>query len=121
MTKQELRAQLKKTIAQMKSAERDTSSLYVCLQIIGTEEWQNAQTVMLYKALADEIDLSLLIQDAEGATSASSCLRPRPMLLPYPKTNCKKSNWPSSQDAPSRSGATVWDAARAITTDCSRN
>ena len=67
MTKQELRAQIKKTIAQIKSAERDTSSLYVCLQIIGTEEWQNAQTVMLYKALADEIDLSLLIQDAEGS------------------------------------------------------
>lgn len=67
MTKQELRAQIKKTIAQMKSTERDTSSLYVCLQIIGTEEWQNAQTVMLYKPLADEIDLSLLIQDAEGS------------------------------------------------------
>ena len=67
MTKQELRAQIKKTIAQIKPAERDTASLYVCLQIIGTEEWQNAQTVMLYRALADEIDLSLLIQDAEGS------------------------------------------------------
>ncbi len=67
MTKQELRAQIKKTIAQMKAGERDTASLYVCLQIIGTEEWQRAQTVLLYKALADEIDLSLLIQDAEGS------------------------------------------------------
>ncbi len=57
----------KKTIAQMKAGERDTASLYVCLQIIGTEEWQRAQTVLLYKALADEIDLSLLIQDAEGS------------------------------------------------------
>lgn len=67
MTKQELREQIKAKIKRMKEAERDTASLYVCLQIIGTQEWQNAETVLLYEALPDEVDLGLLIQDAEGS------------------------------------------------------
>ncbi len=67
MTKQELREQIKAKIAKMKAADKDTASLYVCLQIIGTEEWQKAETVLLYSAMPDEVDLSLLIQDAEGS------------------------------------------------------
>lgn len=66
MTKQELRDQIKAKITKMKAAEKDTASLYVCLQIIGTEEWQKAETVLLYSAMPDEVDLNLLIQDAEG-------------------------------------------------------
>lgn len=66
MTKQELRDHIKAKIKQMRPADRDTASLYVCLQIIGTPEWQKADTVLLYAALPDEVDLSLLIQDAEG-------------------------------------------------------
>lgn len=66
MTKQELREQIKAKVARMKAAEKDTASLYVCLQIIGTEKWQKAQTVLLYDAMPDEVNLSLLIQDAEG-------------------------------------------------------
>lgn len=66
MTKQELREQTKAKVAKMKAAEKDTASLYVCLQIIGTNEWQKAETVLLYSAMPDEVDLGLLIQDAEG-------------------------------------------------------
>jgi len=50
----------------MKATDKDTSSLFVCLQIIGTEEWQKADNVLLYCALPDEIDLELLLQDATG-------------------------------------------------------
>lgn len=76
MTKQELRAQIKSKIAQLKESEKETASLFACLQIIGTAEWQQAQTVLLYTALPDEIDLSLLIQDAEGSD--------KEVILPMP-------------------------------------
>lgn len=67
MTKTELRAQIKTAIAHLKPSDKENASLFVCLQIIGTAEWQQAETVLLYTALSDEIDLSLLIQDAEGS------------------------------------------------------
>lgn len=51
----------------MSDADRDTQSLYICLQILGTSEWQSAQTVMLYEALPDEVSLQLLIDDARGS------------------------------------------------------
>lgn len=60
----------------MKAAERDSASLYVCLQIIGTAEWQNAGKVLLYTALSDEVDLALLIQDAQDSDKV--------VLLPQP-------------------------------------
>lgn len=67
MTKEELRKQIKQEIKKLSDAERDTQSLYVCLQIIGTAEWQQAATVLLYAALPDEINLQLLIDDARGS------------------------------------------------------
>ena len=67
MTKQELRRQIRQQIQQLSAADRDTQSLYVCLQILGTAEWQSAQTVMLYEALPDEVSLQLLIDDARGS------------------------------------------------------
>ena len=67
MTKQEIRKQVKERIARLSAAQRDTASLYVCLQVIGSAEWQQAQTVLLYEAMPDEIDLSLLIQDARDS------------------------------------------------------
>ena len=67
MTKQELRRQIRQQIQQLSAADRDTQSLYVCLQILGTAEWQGAQTVMLYSALPDEVSLQLLIDDARGS------------------------------------------------------
>ena len=76
MQKKEIRELIKTKISKMKPAERDTASLYVCLQVIGTPEWQEAETVLLYEALPDEVDLTLLIQDAEG--SGKHVIRPKP-------------------------------------------
>jgi len=67
MTKTELRKQIKQEISRLSAAERDTSSLFVCLQILGTAEWQQASTVLLYDAMPDEINLQLLIDDARGS------------------------------------------------------
>lgn len=67
MTKQELRRQIRDEIKRLSAAERDTQSLFICLQILGTAEWQEAQTVMLYEALPDEVSLQLLIDDARGS------------------------------------------------------
>ena len=67
MTKQELRQQIRNEIKRLSAADRDTQSLFICLQILGTAEWQQAQTVMLYEALPDEVSLQLLIDDARGS------------------------------------------------------
>ena len=67
MTKDELRKQIKEEIKKLSAAERDTQSLYVCLQVIGSVEWQQAETVLLYAALPDEVNLQLLIDDAMGS------------------------------------------------------
>lgn len=67
MTKQELRKQIREEIKRLSAADRDTQSLFICLQILGTAEWQQAQTVMLYEALPDEVSLQLLIDDARGS------------------------------------------------------
>lgn len=67
MTKEELRKQIKQEIKKLSDADRDTQSLYVCLQVIGTAEWQQAETVLLYAAMHDEINLQLLIDDARGS------------------------------------------------------
>lgn len=67
MTKQELRKQIKDEIKRLSAADRDTQSLFICLQILGTAEWQQAQTVMLYEALPDEVSLQLLVDDARGS------------------------------------------------------
>ena len=67
MTKDELRKQIKEEIKKLSAAERDTQSLYVCLQVIGSAEWQQAESVLLYAALPDEVNLQLLIDDAMGS------------------------------------------------------
>lgn len=67
MTKQELRKQIREEVKRMSAADRDTQSLFICLQILGSAEWQEASTVMLYNALPDEVSLQLLIDDASGS------------------------------------------------------
>lgn len=65
MTKQGLREQVKARIRLMPREDREAASIHICQQIIGTSEWQEANTVWLYAALPDEVDLTLLIQNAE--------------------------------------------------------
>lgn len=67
MTKKEIRIEVKQRVQKMSAADRDVASLYVCLQILGTAEWQRAQKVMLYDAMPDEVSLQLLIDDARGS------------------------------------------------------
>lgn len=67
MTKQELRQQIRQQVQRLGDAERDVQSLYVCLQILGSAEWQQASTVLLYAAMPDEVSLQLLIDDATGS------------------------------------------------------
>lgn len=67
MNKTDLRHQMQESIKRLSAAQRDTASLYACLQVLGTAEWQQAQCVLLYEALPDEVNLQLLIDDAHGA------------------------------------------------------
>lgn len=76
MTKKELREQIKAKVARMRASDKENESLFVCLQIIGTAEWQQAETVLLYEALPDEVDLGLLVQDAQD--SGKRVLMPQP-------------------------------------------
>lgn len=64
MTKQELRTRIKERISLMTAGEREAASEDVCRQIIASSEWHEAGAVWLYSALPDEVDLSLLVQDA---------------------------------------------------------
>ena len=75
-TKSGLRKSIKDKISEMKASDKENESLFVCLQIIGTAEWQQAETVLLYEAMPDEVDLSLLLQDARD--SGKQVLMPQP-------------------------------------------
>lgn len=67
MNKQELR----KLIAQQKAAhtleQRKKLSAEVCRRVLASPWWTAAQTVLLYHALADEVDTTLLIEAGHKA------------------------------------------------------
>lgn len=65
MTKAELRKKIKDRIMQMSAEQRDAASAGICLEIIGSTEWKEAESVWLYAALPDEVDLRVLFEDAE--------------------------------------------------------
>lgn len=65
ITKRELRNLIKDQIKLMTEAERETASVHICREIIGSTEWKAAKTVWLYAALPDEVNLDLLFQDAQ--------------------------------------------------------
>lgn len=48
----------------MPSEEREAASMDICQQIIASIEWKEAKTVWLYAALADEVALMHLFEDA---------------------------------------------------------
>lgn len=47
--------------------QREQLSLAECRKILGMPSWQDAGTVLLYSALADEADTTLLLEEAEKA------------------------------------------------------
>lgn len=64
MDKQELRRQIAAAIRTMSDAERIAQSTAVVKQILYSEVWQQAHTVLLYCALPDEVSLRQLIEHA---------------------------------------------------------
>lgn len=63
ITKQELRQKIKIELSQNKQNFEKWSKL-ICKNIINSEFYQKAQIVYAYMALPDEVDLSVLIDDA---------------------------------------------------------
>lgn len=63
ITKQELRQKIKNELSQNKQHFEKWSKL-ICQNIINSEFYQKAQIVYAYMALPDEVDLSVLIDDA---------------------------------------------------------
>lgn len=63
ITKQELRQKIKIELSQNKQNFEKWSKL-ICQNIINSEVYQKAQIVYAYMALPDEVDLSVLIDDA---------------------------------------------------------
>ena len=63
ITKQELRQKIKIELSQNKQNFEKWSKL-ICQNIINSEFYQKAQIVYAYMALPDEVDLSILIDDA---------------------------------------------------------
>lgn len=63
ITKQELRQKIKFELSQNKQNFEKWSKL-ICQNIINSEFYQKAQIVYAYMALPDEVDLSVLIDDA---------------------------------------------------------
>ena len=63
ITKQELRQKIKIELSQNKHNFEKWSKL-ICQNIINSEFYQKAQIVYAYMALPDEVDLSVLIDDA---------------------------------------------------------
>lgn len=63
ITKQELRQKIKIELSQNKQ-NFEKWSILICQNIINSEFYQKAQIVYAYMALPDEVDLSVLIDDA---------------------------------------------------------
>lgn len=64
ITKQELRAEIRRRKAQCSAIQLVEWSSIVCSCISQLPQWQRATTVMLYNALPDEVDLRLLLREA---------------------------------------------------------
>lgn len=62
--KQELRRAVRAHIEALSAAERQRLSASACRQLEATDAWRRARTVLLYAALADEVDTTPLIADA---------------------------------------------------------
>lgn len=59
--KQELRKLIRSRKAAFPMEERRAQSTDICERVMQTEQWKKAQTVLLYHALPDEVDTTLLL------------------------------------------------------------
>ncbi len=61
--KNEIRKQIKKLTVQ-NASNLEAESNIICQKIISSPQYKNAKIIMAYMALSDEVDLSLVIQNA---------------------------------------------------------
>ena len=62
--KANIRREIRALVAQMTEADRLSQSVCICEQVKAMGEWQDADDVLLYAALPDEVSLSALISNA---------------------------------------------------------
>ncbi|MDE6159121.1 MAG: 5-formyltetrahydrofolate cyclo-ligase [Bacteroidaceae bacterium] len=64
ITKEELRVRMRRLKAKMPAAQRAELSARLCGHVLRLPQWQEARVVMLYNALPDEVDLTILMKHA---------------------------------------------------------
>lgn len=64
MTKQELRKQIRAQKRQLPTTELSSLSEEICNKVLRSAWWQEADTLLLYYPLSDEVDVRPLIQEA---------------------------------------------------------
>jgi len=64
MTKQELRAEIRRRKKTYTTEELDAFSYEVCSQVMSLSVWKEASVILLYASLPDEVNTDLLIQNA---------------------------------------------------------
>lgn len=80
MTKQELRRLIRERKALCPVEERLRLSEDICRKVMQHPRWQESHTVLLYHALPDEVDTSLLLNSVlENKQSASQTSKPLPL------------------------------------------
>ena len=79
MTKQELRRFIRSQKQRYTTAELAVLSEKICSRVLASAWWREANTLLLYYPLADEVDVRPLIQDAFG--------RGKRVLLPVCRGN----------------------------------
>lgn len=71
MTKQELRKRVRELKALCSLEERARLSEEICRKVMATPQWQEARTVLLYHALPDEVNTTLLLNAVLEKTRSS--------------------------------------------------
>jgi len=73
-TKQELRRLIRQRKAAMPHEQLQAMSEVICRQVMASLPWHEADTLLLYHSLPDEVDTAMLIREAE--TSGKQVLLP---------------------------------------------
>ncbi len=73
MDKRKVRNEIKRRIAQLSDSDKQTASSRVCEKIASMSSWQEADQVLLYDALPDEISVDTLIALAKSQGKKVLC------------------------------------------------
>jgi len=60
MSKSQIRASMKQFLAALTPADRHARSVAACHELIGTKEFRNAQTIMIFMSMPGEVETSTL-------------------------------------------------------------